>query len=178
MRDRFFKNPLSRIKGGFKSEKYKELLMSLDEDINRIVLLTSGAIALEPIRLEKKRKSNAAYWTQFRLSAERLYEALHSRWPSTCACQSTHRANLRLELRRDFEPEHSSAFKILFSFETNVTVPTLPWSWRAAEIRQTDTSSHRYVGPRFCSQFLDRRDYNIIKVILQYVLFSVSVGLY
>jgi len=145
MRERFFKNPFSRVKGGFKSEKYKQLLISLDEDINRIVLLTSGAIALEPIRLKRKQKSNAAYWTQFRLNAERLYEALHSRWSSTCACQRTHRANLRLELRRDFELEHSSAFRILFSFETNVTMSTLPWSWRAAEIRQTDTSSHRCV---------------------------------
>jgi hypothetical protein len=40
MRDRFFKNPFSRAKGGFKSEKYKQSLISVDEDINRIVLLT------------------------------------------------------------------------------------------------------------------------------------------
>jgi hypothetical protein len=137
-RDRFFKNPFNRIKGGFNSEKYQKLLSSLDDDINRIVALTSGAIALEPLRLDRKRKASAAYWTQFHQHAERLYEALNSRWGASCSCQCPHEANLRLELRRETEPEHSPTFKLLFFIEKNPTTNS-SWYWRAAEVRPSNS---------------------------------------
>lgn len=140
MRDKFFKNPLNRIKGGFNSEKYKTLLSSLSDDISLIATLTSGAIALEPLRLERKRKANVEYWIQFRQHAERLYEAFNSRWSSQCACQCPHQANLRLEIRKGHEFDHSPTFKFLFSFDQSISGQSLPWDWRAVEIEPWNVS--------------------------------------
>jgi hypothetical protein len=136
-RDSFFRNPLNRIRGGFNSERYKQLLSSLQDDINRIATLTSGAIALEPLRLDRKRKANAAYWTRFQMYAERLYESLNSRWSSQCSCQCPHEANLRLELRND-GTNRAATFKILFSFDTDLATSDLPWDWRAVEIEPSE----------------------------------------
>ena len=126
---------MNRIKGGFNAEKSKRLVSSIDEEIKKIVKLTSGAIALEPLRLDRRRKANAAYWTKFRQHAEQLYEAFHSRWSSSCACQSPHQANLRLEIQEETKLENSPAFKFLFPIDINLaTAPSLR-CWRAAEIR-------------------------------------------
>jgi len=102
------------------------------------VALTSGAIALEPLRLDRKRKASAAYWKQFRQHAERLYEALDSQWAASCPCQCPHQANLRLELRRELEPESLPTFKLLFSIEKNVTTNSA-WCWHAAEVRPSNS---------------------------------------
>jgi len=61
---------MSCIKGGFNAEKFKRLVSSIDEEIKKIVKLTFGVIALEPLRLDRRRKVNAAYWTKFRQHAE------------------------------------------------------------------------------------------------------------
>ncbi|KAF2468960.1 uncharacterized protein BDR25DRAFT_344152 [Lindgomyces ingoldianus] len=137
-RDQFFKNPLNRIKGGLNSEKYKELLSSIHEDISRIEALASGAIALEPLRLERKRKANAAYWKRFHRHAQRLYDTFSAKWSTQCVCHCRHQANLRLEMRKEADMNQPSTFKFLFSFDTSTVGPASPWNWRAVEIEPSD----------------------------------------
>jgi hypothetical protein len=132
-RDAFFKNPLNRIRGGFNSEKHKQLLSSLQEDIDRIASLNSKAIALEPLRLNRKRISNAAYWTRWQRYAGQLYKSLDSRWSSKCACQCAHEANLRLSLPKA-EANRATTFNLLLSFDTDLAASNIPWDWRAVEI--------------------------------------------
>ncbi|ORY17089.1 hypothetical protein BCR34DRAFT_583855 [Clohesyomyces aquaticus] len=133
-RSQFFRNPLTRIKGGFNSEKYKELLSSLHDDISRIQALTSGAIALEPLRLERKIKASSSYWNGFHVQARTLYEILDVRWSSQCVCQCRHQANLRLEIQKGLETNQSPTFKFLFSFDISPSATPVPWRWRAVEI--------------------------------------------
>ncbi|KAF2867390.1 hypothetical protein BDV95DRAFT_610791 [Massariosphaeria phaeospora] len=151
-RDSFFKHPLNRIRGGFNSEKYKQLLLLVQDDINRIATLTSGAIALEPLRLDRKQKANAAYWTRFPIHAQQLYECLNSRWSSQCHCQCPHEASLRLELHKDAS-NRAAIFKILFSFDKDLATSNLPWDWRAVEIEPSEdtnriTTQRAQVSPR------------------------------
>jgi hypothetical protein len=51
------------MKGDFSSEKFEGLLSSLEEDMNLVTTLIAGAMALEPLRLERKRRANTAYLT-------------------------------------------------------------------------------------------------------------------
>jgi len=62
VRDDFFKTPWRRISGGFSSNKYATLLAEILHDIEQIATLTKGAIGLEPLRLERKRRANATHW--------------------------------------------------------------------------------------------------------------------
>jgi hypothetical protein len=140
-RNKFFNDPWVRIKGGFKSKHYKQLLDSIEEDISRISSLTSGAIALEPLRVERKRKANAEYWSQFRQHARRLYDAFSSRWPSQCACQCTHQANLRLDIQKERDIDSFPTFKFIFTFEPPAPGHTIPWTSRAIEIEAIDIAN-------------------------------------
>jgi hypothetical protein len=122
------------------------LLSSLQEDINRIASLSSSAIALEPLRINRKRISNAAHWTRCQKYAERLYESLRSRWSLQCTCQCPHEANLRLSLPKD-AVDHVAKFNVLFSFDKSSTVPHIPWDWRSVEIESSEDVHCRYVQP-------------------------------
>ncbi|KAB2107584.1 hypothetical protein AG0111_0g3844 [Alternaria gaisen] len=137
-RNKFFNDPWIRIKGGFKSKHYKELLSSIEEDISRISNLTAGAIALEPLRLQRKRKANTDYLLKFRQQAEKLYDAFNTRWPARCACQCTHRANLRLDIQTDQEAEKPSTFKLVFAFSSPSPGHTAPWKSLPVEIEAVD----------------------------------------
>ncbi|KAI9769210.1 MAG: hypothetical protein M1840_004339 [Geoglossum simile] len=136
LRQNFFKNPWIRIKGGFDSNKYAKLLAEIDRDINQLHTLTKGAESLEPIRLDRKRRANAAYWIDVRDQARRLFEALRSRWSCSCPCRHPHRAHLRLDVRSGKEVGNSTTrFGLLFSFDVNAAVAaSLPWNWRDIEI--------------------------------------------
>jgi hypothetical protein len=122
----FFRNPLNRIRGGFNSDKYKQLLGTLQDDIARIATLTSSAIALEPLRLDRKRRSNANYWKLCRKYASHLYVTLNTRWSLPCSCQCLHQANLRLLLREE-DLKKPTAFNILFSCDPGTTGSGAPW---------------------------------------------------
>lgn len=126
------------MKGGFKSKHYRELLSSIEEDINRISNLTAGAIALEPLRLQRRRKANTEYLIKFRRHAERLYDAFNMRWSSRCMCQCTHQANLRLDIQRDQEPDKPSMFKLVFTFSSPIPGNTAPWKSFPVEIEAVD----------------------------------------
>ncbi|KAH6878005.1 hypothetical protein BKA58DRAFT_465733 [Alternaria rosae] len=137
-RNKFFKDPWLRIKGGFKSKPYRQLLSSIEEDINRISSLTSGSIALEPLRLQRRRKANAEYLLKFRQQAEKLYDAFNTRWSSRCTCQFTHQANLRLDIQRDDETGNHSKFKLVFTFGTSHAGYAMPWRSIPVEIEAVD----------------------------------------
>ncbi|CAN9274444.1 unnamed protein product [Alternaria alternata] len=137
-RNKFFSDPWIRIKGGFKSKHYKELLSSIEEDISRISNLTAGAIALEPLRLQRRRKANTEYLIKFRQQAEKLYDAFNTRWSSRCMCQCTHQANLRLDIQKDDEAGQSSTFKLVFTFGSLHAGTTAPWKSIPVEIEAVD----------------------------------------
>ncbi|MCJ1264990.1 hypothetical protein MMC22_004865 [Lobaria immixta] len=134
----FFKNFLTRVKGGFQSEKYAKLLADIVGDINQIATLTKGAIALEPLRLEQRRRSNSAHWIRIRDHARRLFETFHSHWSCTCSCQHPHRASLRLDMRKDLDKETRFGFKLSFDLGSAETA-SLPWYWRDVEIEPLST---------------------------------------
>jgi len=137
-RNKFFNDPWLRMKGGFKSKHYKALLSSIEEDINQIASLTTSAIALEPLRLQRRRKANTEYLLKFRQQAEKLYDAFNSRWSSRCMCQCTHQANLRLDIQRDEDPGKSSTFKLVFTFGSSHPGHTVPWKPFPVEIEAVD----------------------------------------
>ncbi|KAF2490602.1 hypothetical protein BU16DRAFT_518033 [Lophium mytilinum] len=147
-REDFFKNPLTRVRGGFSADKYKLLLSEIDTNISRISILTAGAIALEPLRFERKRKANSKYWNSLRTQAEALYNSFFTRWSPQCACQHLHQANLRLDLRKERGIEQWSTFRFLFSFEVSARPTALPWHWRAVEIEPEGDEYHHPTAPR------------------------------
>jgi len=126
------------MKGGFKSKHYQALLSSIDDDINRLASLTTSAIALEPLRLQRRRKANADYLLKFRQHAEKLYDAFNSRWSSRCMCQCTHQANLRLDIQRDEDPGKSSTFKLIFTFGSSHPGHAAPLKPFPVEIEAVD----------------------------------------
>lgn len=135
LRSKFFKNPWTRIKGGLDNNKYAKLLAEIKSDVNQIAVMTKGAITLEPLRLERTSRANSDYWVSVRNQAVRLFETFSSRWCDTCPCQHLHRANLRLDIRKEYEIEDGVVFGFLFSFEARKTVAApLPWDWRDVEI--------------------------------------------
>lgn len=134
----FFKNVLTRVKGGFQSKKYAKLLDDIVGDINQIATLTKGAIALEPLRLEQRRRSNSAHWIRIRDHARRLFETFHSHWSCNCSCQHPHRASLRLDMRKELDKETRFGFKLSFDLNSAETA-SLPWYWRDVEIEPLST---------------------------------------
>jgi hypothetical protein len=137
IRDKFASKTWRRIKISFDADRYAELMRAIDSDITKISTLTKGNIALEPLRLERKRRANATYWLTIRDHARRLFEILSSRWSRTCMCQHSHKANLRLDIRKICDPEQSNArFSFLFTFDEQIpnTMGKLPWNWRNVEI--------------------------------------------
>ncbi|KAI4956191.1 hypothetical protein J4E91_000402 [Alternaria rosae] len=137
-RDRFFNDPWIRIRGGLKTKHHEQLLSSIEEDISRISSLTAGAIALEPLRLQRRRKANTDYLLKFRQQAEKLYDAFDTRWSARCTCQSTHQANLRLDIQRDDELGNPSNFKLVFTFGTPHAGHATPSKWIPVEIEAVD----------------------------------------
>ena len=137
-RNKFFNDPWIRIKGGLKTKHYKQLLSSIEEDIGRISSLTAGAIALEPLRLQRRRKANTEYLLKFRQQAEKLYDAFNTRWSSTCACQCTHQANLRLDIQRDDETGSPSSFKLVLTFVSPHSGHATSWKPTPVEIEAID----------------------------------------
>lgn len=141
LRVKFFKNPWTRIKGGFEAEKYAKLLAEITSDIDRIATLTKGAIALDLPRLEQKRLANAThYWINIRNHARRLFETFNSQWSCTCSCNHPHRVSLRLDMREDCNIETRFGFKLSFDLDT-AEASALPWYWRDVEIEPLSTSS-------------------------------------
>lgn len=71
-----------------------------------------------------------------------LYNILERSLTSSCGCSIPHSASLQLEARSHREPasiheERSDlCFNVLFSFETDPTIPkpVLPWGWRETRI--------------------------------------------
>ncbi|KAI4713190.1 hypothetical protein J4E89_002169 [Alternaria sp. Ai002NY15] len=139
-RSKFFNDPWIRIKGGLKTKHYKQLLSSIEEDIGRIASLTAGAIALEPLRLQRRRKANTEYLQKFRQQAEKLYNAFNTRWSARCTCQCTHQANLRLDIQRDDETGNPSNFKLVFTFGTPHAGHAAPWKSIPVEIEAVDVT--------------------------------------
>jgi len=137
-RSKFFNDPWIRIKGGLRTKHYKQLLSSIEEDIGRISSLTAGAIALEPLRLQRRRKANTEYLLKFRQQAEKLYEAFNTRWSPRCTCQCTHQANLRLDIQRDDETGSPSSFKLVFTFAPPHSGHVTPWKPIPVEIEAID----------------------------------------
>lgn len=137
-RVKFFKDSWTRVKGGFESEKYAKLQNEIVGDINQIAALTKGAIALEPLRLEQKRRTNSTHWIRIRDHARRLFETFNSHWCCTCSCQYPHRASLRLDMRKDLDNETRFRFKLSFDLDPAETV-SLPWYWRDVEIKPFST---------------------------------------
>jgi hypothetical protein len=113
-------------------------LSSIEEDVSRISSLTAGAIALEPLRLQRRRKANTEYLLKFRQQAEKLYDAFNMRWSSTCMCQCTHQANLRLDIQREQEADNPSTFKLVFTFGSPHAGHTPPWKPIPVEIEAVD----------------------------------------
>lgn len=133
-RERFFKNPWRRIKGGFDSGKYATILEGIDRDIDRITKLTPSAIDLEPIHPRKRKRANSTYWRNIRDQAQGLFESLSSQF-CPCPCQYSHQANLRLDVRRDNNAEKTLRLAFVFTFRTDACTPASPpWNWRALEI--------------------------------------------
>lgn len=140
LRHKFFNSPWKRIKGGFESAKYDKLLDDIKSDISQIATLTTGAIALKPLRLERKRRANTThYWIGIRDHARRLFETFDSHWScNNCSCQHPHRASLRLDMRKDGNMITRFGFKLSFDLDPAGTA-ALPWYWRDVEIEPLST---------------------------------------
>ena len=96
-RKKFFKSFRLKTRGGFNAEKYGALLADIDRDIEKLSKLTNGAIQLEPVKIEKKKKLQCAYWQNIRDQAQRLFDSLSPRL-SPCVCTHPHPAS-KLTLR-------------------------------------------------------------------------------
>ncbi|KAJ8113436.1 hypothetical protein OPT61_g4439 [Boeremia exigua] len=140
-RNRFFNDPWVRIRGGFKSKNYKQLLSSIEEDIARISNLTSGSITLEPLRLERRRKVNAEYFTGIRHHAQGLYKAFSSHMSSKCTCHGAHEAYLRLDILQEQEIGRVPTFKAVLAFHSPVSGGNALITAQAVEIESENITS-------------------------------------
>ncbi len=141
-RKKFFGNAWTRIKGGFDSSKYADLLQSIDNDIAKIAQLTAGDAKLEPIRAERQNRVRSKQWKIVRDQAQNLFESLSSKL-APCACQCPHSAQLRLQPQYIDEHEdedfHDNDTKIRFSVlltfdKSSCTLGSPPWDWRGLAI--------------------------------------------
>lgn len=129
------------MRGGFKSKRYKQLLSSIEEDIARISSLTSGSITLEPLRLERRRKVNAEYFTAILHQAQGLYKAFSSHMSSNCTCHGAHEANLCLDILQEQEIGHMPTFKVVLAFRSPLSAVNALVTAQAVEIElETITS--------------------------------------
>ncbi|ORY02185.1 hypothetical protein BCR34DRAFT_605665 [Clohesyomyces aquaticus] len=137
-RKKFFKSAWTRIRGGLDSEKYATLLQGIDRDIDKISKLTTSGAQLEPLRNDKKKRMQSLHWQNIREQAQHLFDSLSSRL-SPCACKNPHRVNMRLDVRRNHNPEKDTVrFAFLLTFEKSACLTTsLPWDWRDVEIEVT-----------------------------------------
>lgn len=142
-RDKFFSSAWTRIRGGFESNKCALLLQEIDRDISKISHLTSVTMEIEPLRLNRKRRMRARFWTGVRDSAQSLSEILHLRWANPCPCQCSHRANMQLKAQTDDEADEDAnnvqiRFALLLALDTvAAAAPPLPWKWRDVEIQSS-----------------------------------------
>lgn len=127
-----------------------KLLEQIERDVSRIDNLTQGNVMLEPLRQERRWRSNALHWQQIREQAKLLFNAISSRW--LCDCECGHKANLKLEVRRVGDQENGSRprFKLIFSSgDAAFNTVSTPWDWRAVEIISFETSALSTIaGPR------------------------------
>ena len=128
-----YRRLLRRVKGGLNMPKYQDLLSNIDRDIDKLERLTSSSIRLEPLRAEKRRRSQSMYWPNVQEQAQRLFESLNSRF-FPCSCSHLHQANLRLEHRQGLHAEEAARFALLLTFEsTNCDARSSPWKWKDIE---------------------------------------------
>jgi hypothetical protein len=140
-RKKFFKSFWLKTRGGFNTEKYGNLLVDIDRDIEKLSKLTKGAIQLEPVKTEKKNKLQSAYWQNIRDQAQRLFDSLSTRF-SLCDCTYPHQANLRLDIRKDRGAEDTTRFTFLLTFEKHShSTSSPPWDWRDIEIESSQLAS-------------------------------------
>lgn len=133
-RRKFFGNVWTRIKGGFNSSKFAELLQTIDNDIAKISQLTTGSIELESIRLKNQNQMHSTYWENIRDQSQRLFESLNSRF-HPCSCHHPHKAKLRLDARKSDSGEEAARFAFLLTFENSKCgTRKFPWDWRDIEI--------------------------------------------
>lgn len=139
LRAQFFKSPWKNIKGGFAAGKYKKLGAEITSDIDQIASLTKGVTALEPLRLERKRRAiTTHHCISTRDHARRIFEIFQSQWCCTCSCRSPHRASLRLDMLKDWKTETRFGFKFSFDPDSAETA-ALPWHWQDVEIEPLST---------------------------------------
>lgn len=119
-----------------------KLLEQIERDVSWIDNLTQGNFKLEPLRQERRRRSNILHWQRIREHAKLLFNAISSHW--LCDCEYEHKASLKLEIRRICDHERSSRprFSLMFSFDdTTFNAMSTPWDWRAVEIESIEAST-------------------------------------
>lgn len=131
-----FFTPWARIKGGLSIEHYNVLRDQIADDISKIDILTSKAISLEDSRHQRSRIGNANYWNTVRDHAERLFKKLGSTLSQGCACQCTHRANLKVEISEKFDDGvNEPQVDFGFCFKSDATAASLlSWDWRDVQV--------------------------------------------
>lgn len=141
--EKFFKksNRLWKsVKLAFDRDKIDKLLEQIEKDVFRIDNLTQGNVKLEPLRQERRRKSNTLHWQGIRDHAKLLFDAISSRW--LCDCEHEHKASLKLEVRRLCDHGPRPRFSLMFSFDdVSISTVSTPWDWRAVEIEPIEVST-------------------------------------
>lgn len=136
-RAKFFKSKWIRIKGGIDSDGCTKLVDHILRDIDLISTMVKDAAELEGPRKKRKEQIDSSYWITVRDHAKRVFKSFESRWSQPCLCQSSHRANLQLDVRKGDEEFMSQnvRFRFVFSFDKCPTGSAVaPWEWRDVEI--------------------------------------------
>ncbi|KAK7529652.1 uncharacterized protein J3D65DRAFT_642700 [Phyllosticta citribraziliensis] len=95
----FFKEHLKRIKGGFKTNKYDEMLRNIEACIQKIGPIIPKAIQLGEQRQGHKRKRmETAAWIRSQEHSQRLHDSLETLWSAQQCSAHLHCAQMRLSI--------------------------------------------------------------------------------
>ncbi|KAF2739422.1 hypothetical protein EJ04DRAFT_310925 [Polyplosphaeria fusca] len=136
-RSKFFKSKWIRIKGGIDSQGCTKLVDLIMRDIELISTMVKDAAELEAPRKRRQEQQNVSYWITIRDHARRIHNTFAACWSQPCRCQHSHRANLRLDVRKPEPDDSPTRVRFMFSlcFDQMTGSPaTVPWDWRHVEI--------------------------------------------
>jgi hypothetical protein len=111
--------------------KHKELLVSLDRNLDTLERLTSDSLELAPIRTEMKRKAKIQHVEHARQLVRSLHNSLKSRWQ--CSCQNVHVAHLLLSNTIPTDVQQLR-FRLVVSYDALESIPATSTNRQMGEL--------------------------------------------
>ena len=122
------------MKLGIKNGSLEKALLQIDSDLTQFEKLLDASEREAPLEQDRKRRGNAKVWTNMRVAARHMYNALAAHWQ--CSPDHHHVASLKLENRK-VETCTISRFSVVTSWHSGTQQPI----WNELEIEPKATNA-------------------------------------